>query len=233
MIELKLENKTHLLPTSWEEVTLEKFQKICKLNTTNKLNYYVQLLNIFTEIDEKILINLKANQFKEIIKELDFIFNEKLEDVFVNNFKIGEDKYVLKDFNTLTLGEQVSLETLIEKNDNIQNAHYFFAILFKKNNEEELNFDELEDRANSIKENLSITQINKVLIFFFNCVKTYISNMKNFLEYKEQKTKKKEPVLMRLYHCLENTSGSAWSTGWRRGILLSTKMFTNKTLSTA
>lgn len=234
MIKLKLNNETFTLPETWSEVTLGLYQRLAKVEPNeNKLQYTVDIIKALTGLEEKIIININKNQFKEIVDAISFIYIEKMEDKFTSSFNIGEDVYTMKEFNSLSMGDVVSLETLIDKGDNLANAHQIIAILFRKNGEAEFNFDELESRGKEIQDNIQMNIVNKILLFFFDYVKNYTENLKAYLEYKEKErmkmVMKNQPFLIRASSYLKSFFGSHWSRGSQWVTSQNTKKSTKRT----
>lgn len=107
------------IPDSWSDISLKQYQ--CIYNKTNGLDI-TDYDNILSYVS--IILNIKENTLKEITdedlnklinNELKWLGNE-LEIKQLNEIKIDSETYVYeKDFNSLSLGEMISYETLIEQ----------------------------------------------------------------------------------------------------------------------
>ena len=233
MIKLKLEKESYNLPENWGEVILEQFQAISKIKYESKLKYAVDVLCSLTGLSEEIILAIEKGQISKIVETLQFIYSQKFSEKVNQTFMIGDDEYHLKDFGTLTLGETISIETLIEKYNNnlIQAADRILAVLYQKKGE---TFDAsiLEDRAKLFRENLNVETIYGVIFFLLNIEKEYLKLMEAFSE-KQKKIQMMRGLspLKRLYHSVKDGIGLAWSRGWQWAILQNLKRSINKTTS--
>lgn len=232
MINLKLEDKVYKLPESWEEVSLGQFQLISNIVFETKLQYAINIFHILTGLEEKYILTIDKNQFSKILETLNFINNQNFKEEVKKEFIIDNDKYIFKNLYDLTLGEVISIETLIEKSPNniILVCHEILAVLYKKEGEE---FDAslIESRGKLFKEKLMIDEFYKVITFFLLLEMEYLKVMKGFSE--NQKIKMKmmgKNKLQRLLIWITDGIGSALLKHWQRGTLLASKMFTNKTI---
>jgi hypothetical protein len=115
-VEIEEEIKTYQFPESWDDVTVERFIKIYQLrsNDMNELESSVQLLSAVSGIEKDILYLMEIEDFKKLISNLKFVSNEILKQD-VEYIELEGDKYYLyNDFNKLTTGEVITIETLIE-----------------------------------------------------------------------------------------------------------------------
>jgi hypothetical protein len=171
-IELEEGIKTYEFPTSWEDVTVEQFTKLFEENrvTDNELLNSVKVMSILSGIDEKIIMSMDVDDFKNLASELTFI-SEEITNTDVEYIEVdGEKFYLYKDFNKMTTGEIITIELLMEKNDgNIYKVMPQLLCIFlrKKNNEgkfEKFNTDMME-RADKFKK-VNISKIHQIFNFF-------------------------------------------------------------------
>lgn len=171
-LELDGEVMVFEIPSSWEEVNVQQFADIFKLDklSMTEIEMSVAVVKIFTGIDEDTLYMMSPENFAEVARTIEFtsddVVGTKKESIMV-----GEDEYFIKkDFDKLTMGEMISLELLIEKSDN-KVIKYFPEMLCiflrqKKDNGHLESFKKsFMDRADSFK-GISIADVNDLFLFF-------------------------------------------------------------------
>ncbi|MFM7023331.1 MAG: hypothetical protein ACKOXB_10155, partial [Flavobacteriales bacterium] len=131
MVTIVLNEAEYSLPETWNEVTISQFQRLSKLDVSDKVDYIFSMLEILTELPKDVLFKIPSHQTKLIVDALGFITSQSLPKDITNDFKLGEDQYTLKPFDTLTMGEIISLEILIKDINN--NIAGIISILFSKN----------------------------------------------------------------------------------------------------
>lgn len=164
------------IPTEWEDVTLGEFVALSKLDIndfSNELDYYVRMLKIFgnTDIDD-IIEFIKVSDIIDISNQMSFmkaaprVLDKK-------NIKIDGVTYKLIDnMNEITLGEYITIETLIEK-DKLNSVSAIPAILSVVLRPENEDFDSnlCTSRIELFKEKLSIEDVLGMSVFFWTGVR--------------------------------------------------------------
>jgi hypothetical protein len=197
MINIQLELDGELMdfnmPTSWSEITIETAGKIYSINVEGKtkIESSVEIISILTGIETDYLYMLTPQQFGEIVEATKFT-NEEIKGELVDSIVIGEEEYFLKkDFSQLTMGEVISIETILKQFDNNYMAALpqLLCIFLRKKKENgalESFKNSFMERANIFK-NIIITDVNNLLIFFSGGNNTLVSNMKDYLEEESNK----------------------------------------------
>lgn len=164
-------NKEIIIPTEWADVTLGEFIELSKLNIDsfqNPIEYYVRMLIILGNEDtDGIFEFIKASDINNIIGQMSFM-NTPPSKKGVKDVKINGKKYFLEsNLNNLSVGEVVSIETLIEdkKVDSVGAIPIVLSVLLKPKGE---SFDSnlCEDRINLFKNNVSIEEALGMSVFF-------------------------------------------------------------------
>jgi hypothetical protein len=172
-LEIDGEEKVYDIPTNWEDVTVKTFIEIVKLDEKkdiNDLNKVMKLMEILTNIPNDDVELLPVESFMEIQKCFSFVktdVEKKMKDSIVIN---GEEYWVKNNFNDLTMGESITIETLLQE---VKNPVYILDKLLclflrkKKENGKLESFKTtfLTDRIDIFR-NAPITDVYNNLIFF-------------------------------------------------------------------
>jgi hypothetical protein len=187
-LEIDGENKTYDIPTQWDDVTVDKFIEIVKLDEKkhiNDLEKVMELMNILTTIPKDDVELLPVESFMEIQNNFSFVktdVDKKMKDSIVID---GEEYFVKNDFNDLTMGESITIETLLKEADNPMYILDKMLCLFLRKKKENGKLESfkttfLTDRIDIFR-NAPITEVYNNLIFFSNGVDILENNMKDFL----------------------------------------------------
>ena len=182
------EEKEFNIPESWDEVSVEQF---CKLFSFNReeltpIELGVKTLNIFIGVEEETLMMMNYDDFINLINIVDFT-NSDIDSKYSDSVEIeGETYFIKDDFNQLTMGEVISIETLIEgTNGNIFAAMSKLLCIFLRKKKENGNLESFKgtfmDRE-SIFKSLPVSQVYGLFVFFLGGVTLSGSNMRVSLE---------------------------------------------------
>jgi hypothetical protein len=119
-LEIDDEKVSFTLPESWDEITIEEFVKIFSFNREgmNVLEVVIMTLCLLGNIEEEKIMMLPLPEFERLTKVLDFV-NKEMEPTNTDEVEIlGETYYIKKDFNAFTMGEIISIETILSQADN-------------------------------------------------------------------------------------------------------------------
>lgn len=187
-LEIDGENKTYDIPTQWDDVTVDKFIEIVKLDEKkdiNDLEKVMELMNILTTIPKDDVELLPVESFMEIQNNFSFVktdVDKKGKESIVID---GEEYFVKNDFNDLTMGESITIETLLKEVDNPMYILDKMLCLFLRKKKENGKLESfkttfLTDRIDIFRK-APITSVYDNLIFFSNGVDLLEKNMKDFL----------------------------------------------------
>lgn len=174
-VNIELENeeiKKFTFPTSWDEVTVEQFTRLFenKTPTENQLKATVRIMSSLSGIDEKILMMMDVEDFKKLSLNLSFI-GEEVGNNNVDYIELdGEKYYLYKDFNKMTTGEIITIETIMDSTQgNIYKVMPQLLCLFLRKKKDNGKFEKFStdmlDRADKFK-NAKITDIHHIFNFF-------------------------------------------------------------------
>lgn len=182
------------LPTSWEDITLETYVKIAKLEEMKNTYqfeelYLLRIIELLCGVDEGQIDEMTIEQIQQITDDLGFLQNQ-------NNWtarqtiEIDGQVYVFpKDMNRLTMGEYISIKTLQEKVGNsVDCIPYILAIILRKGKlvndkwvQTKFEVDELEERKNLFLKQ-PITYLMGAVDFFLGGKKTFTSNTEDYIQ---------------------------------------------------
>lgn len=121
-------NYNFILPNSWREVKVWQYQDLVNLNIDGKgiFEKYIEYLSILTETEVDEWEDMDIEDISNIIKNIQW-----LKKAPSSNYKTNIGKFTLINLNTLTLGEYIDIEHLID--DGVfKNFHKILAILYKQ-----------------------------------------------------------------------------------------------------
>ena len=168
MIKVEVGNKEYELLNKWEEINLSLYSEIMeifKLDETSYINKTIKVINILSGISIKNIMKMNIADFNKIQDELKFITTE-IDGIDIDMITIsGEDYYIKKDFNKLTVGESISLE-VIDKD----NLPMMLTVFLRKKVDgklEDFDTDFVEEREEIFK-NIIITDVYNMFKSFIN-----------------------------------------------------------------
>ena len=160
------------VPTSWEDVTINKYQRLQQIigqEFKSDLKRTEAITKCLCDIDD--ITTLPLESFYLISENIKFI-NDKVTQERFKEVEIDGDVYRwVGSFNELTVGELISIEQIIDIEQLTFNMAYdvVAAILLRKVNKqggvEDFNSDLFTDRRELFSK-LPITKINGMLLFF-------------------------------------------------------------------
>ena len=122
------------VPTKWEDVTLEMFQKIEKYYSDKDKDFDVrEVLDIFTNKSRDEINQLPINFAEKLMNELSFLKEQPQYGDASASIEIDGEKYSINVMEKLKTGEYVAIDTIL-KNDS-HDYISILAVLCRKNGE--------------------------------------------------------------------------------------------------
>lgn len=185
-IELEEEIKKYEFPESWDDVTVDKFIKVYQLRSdesNTEIESSCKLLSAISGIDMDTLFAMDIEDFKNLVSNLKFISTE-IQKSDVEYIEVeGEQYYLYSDFNKLTTGEVITIETLLDSaSGNFYNIMPELLCLFlrkKKDDKYEKFTTDMLKRKEMFKQ-IPITQIYHIFSFFLTGRNTSNDNTKDY-----------------------------------------------------
>ena len=164
-------SKEILIPTEWSDVTLNEFIELSALDIDSfdtPIEYYIKMLSVFGNDNmDDILEFTKLTDITDIISQMSFM-NKPPENIDKKEVTIkGEVFKLIENMNELTVGEYISIETLIEqgKLNSISSIPAILSVILKPIGEK---FDSnlVNARMELFKNELSIEDVLGMSVFF-------------------------------------------------------------------
>ncbi len=101
------------IPKSWDDITIEQYQEINRLDKSDEIDYLVSLVSIVCHLDVETVESMDLKKLRDLGTSLAFI--KTMPDKFVNDFKLNGKKYIV-DCNIahITTGQYIDLNKYIE-----------------------------------------------------------------------------------------------------------------------
>ena len=196
-----------IVPTSWEDVTVERYQLIRALDRKDyktDLGLSVAFIDVVCDIDSK---ELSITDFNTISKTIEFMSTDVVADIKKSINVYGDTYKWVADFNSLSVGEMLSIEQVIDMEELTYDMalDVVCAILLRKDGEafDSNLFAERRELFNTIP----ITEIKGMVNFFSNGGRLSTQNTKVFSITVKQKRKMKSRVKQILWKVI---NGFRW-----------------------
>jgi hypothetical protein len=163
------------VPENWDDVTVQQFMNLVDLQerakeTNNPFQTTLELTHLMTNIPMDVIEMIPVEQFHLIQNTLEYTKEEvdiKQKDCVTID---GDEYYVKNDFNSLTMGETITIETLVKDTSNVMSIFDKLLCVFlrkktKKGNLETFKSSFIEDRSEMFKR-LSISDVYAIMVFF-------------------------------------------------------------------
>lgn len=155
------------LPTTWDEVTLEMFQKIEKYYSDKDKNFDVRdVLDIFTSHTKDEINELPIEFTEKLMNKLSFLTTQPNFGEPSPSIEIDGEKYTVNVMEKLKTGEYVAVDTVIKADQH--NYAAMLAILCRKDGElydSKFEAEVFEDRQ-KLFEKQPITKVMPIVSFF-------------------------------------------------------------------
>ena len=115
------------LPKNWNQISVEQFLEIRSLSSEDGMfNYQIDVLSALTDSDISEFEELDIDELSELTSQIKWIQSDPS-----RRYKNKLDKYVLKPFSKLTLGEFIDLEYYFS-NNYLDNFCHILALLYRR-----------------------------------------------------------------------------------------------------
>lgn len=199
-IELEGTTQTYQVPENWDEITVKRFTNVYRYKNpnNNELLGAVNLISALSDIDSSVLLQMDIDDFKTLANKITFITEEvprqEKDSIEIN----GEQFYLYTEFNKLTTGEVITIETLLESVDfDVHKIMPDLLCLFLRKKYEDGRYEKFTTEMLKRKElflEVPITQIYHVFGFFSLGENTSPNSMKDSTKNKSQSMTPKEDL---------------------------------------
>lgn len=179
MIDLKVkvddEVKEFTLPESWDDVNIGDFCNLFAFERQglNEIELVVESIHQLIGIERDLIYNMEMKDFQTIAAKLNFLTTEMKPKEVVDYVELdGEKYYIKKDFNSLTMGEVISIETIFSEADNnlfkVMDKLLCVFLRKKKDNGKLENFKGEFMQRQELFRKAPVTSVYNVFNFFLN-----------------------------------------------------------------
>ena len=192
------------LPTSWSEVSLEQYSKLMialENDSSNEIEAVIKTLEALVGIDVSTLSKVPLKYLKTAYAELSTLTATMPSTELKRIIDVDGTAYgFIPDFDALTFGEFCDLDNYLQ--DSWNNLDKILAILYRrvikregdKYKIEPYSLDNIKERRELFKNNLSIGTIYGSLVFFYTIGSKHISTMLSSLEEENKVLRKKKSI---------------------------------------
>jgi len=178
------------IPTTLNDVTLKQYQEFSKLESkldeTNDATIQLKIVEIFCNVPEIVVRNMKATDIAEVCEIINTMFD--VQHQLINRFTLNGVEYgFIPELDDMSFGEYMDLDTFIGDNDNLHRALnvLFRPIEHKRGNRYKIK-DYNPDTSEEAKE-FPLDVVLGAIIFFYNLGKDLSMVMLNSLGKKNEK----------------------------------------------
>ena len=178
------------IPTTLNDVTLKQYQEFSKLESkldeTNDATIQLKIVEIFCNVPEIVVRNMKATDIAEVCEIINSMFD--VQHQLINRFTLNGVEYgFIPELDDISFGEYMDLDTFIGDNDNLHRA---LNVLFRPIEHKRGNRYKIKDYNPDTSEEAKEFPLDVVLgsiIFFYNLGKDLSMVMLNSLGKKNEK----------------------------------------------
>jgi hypothetical protein len=178
------------IPTTLNDVTLKQYQEFSKLESkldeTNDAAIQLKIVEIFCNVPEIVVRNMKATDIAEVCEIINGMFD--VQHQLINRFTLNGVEYgFIPELDDMSFGEYMDLDTFIGDNDNLHRALnvLFRPIEHKRGNRYKIK-EYNPDTSEEAKE-FPLDVVLGAIIFFYNLGKDLSMVMLNSLGKKNEK----------------------------------------------
>jgi len=183
--EIDDEIKTYDIPENWNEVSVEQFMAIMALNDVkedkNEIELSMGIISILTGLELEMVYMIPVDNFNQIQNVLKFTYEEVKADLKESVMVDGEEYFIKNDFNNLTMGEVISLETILGEHTNPYKSFDRLLCIFLRKKTDKGNLETFKStfmaRAEAFKK-ITIADVYSLMVFFSDGGTSLDNNMK-------------------------------------------------------
>jgi hypothetical protein len=178
------------IPTTLNDVTLKQYQEFAKLESkldqTNDSAIQLKIVEIFCDVPEIVVRNMKATDIAEICEIINRMFDAQHQ--LINRFTLNGVEYgFIPELDDMSFGEYMDLDTFIGDNDNLHRAvNVLFRPIEHKRGHRYKIKDYDPDTSEEAKE-FPLDAVLGAIVFFYNLGKDLSMVMLNTLYKKNEK----------------------------------------------
>jgi hypothetical protein len=171
------------VPTDLSEISLGQYQKFLKIQQENDNENFLatKMIEIFCDIDNKNVFQMKAKDIHRITNILADMFEQKPQ--LINRFTMGGVEYgFIPNLDDMTLGEYVDLDTYISQWDRMQYAMSVLYRPIKESYKHKYTIEEYKAIDQEKMKDMPLSVVFGSMLFFYRLGIDLSRVMTNYLE---------------------------------------------------
>ena len=185
-----------LIPNKLSEISLKQYQKFLKVQENYDNDYLIQckMIEIFCNLEPEMVLRLKVGEADKITKILNSIFKEETK--LIRRFKLDGIEYgLIPDFDDMSLGEYIDLDTHIGNWDNILIAMNVLFRPIDKKIGEKYTIKEYDITSNEKLNKMPVDIVLGAVFFLYNLGMDLSKTMIIYLEEHQKDTSAHRQIL--------------------------------------
>jgi len=187
---------TFTLPTTWEDITLEKYINLRPVLQTEQqpIERIINILCVLTGEKKETIRDISLEQYNDLIKKMQFLETELPKTLKSKRFKVGGKWYEFQmDAKKLLFGEYISAMELLQdasKNEDVifNNLHKILTTICRPVERKylrwrnvEINGEVIRETSENFYKNMSITKAYPIGVFFYHHLEHSTQDIKTYL----------------------------------------------------
>lgn len=183
MVIIELEGEEYNMPSGWDEVNIDMFEKIVHLSTglskyKSEIEFSIDMMALLTGAEKESLMKMTRKSFETLNGRLSWV-NTEVKPSKKKIFTIdGEEFMPIENLNELSMGESISLEITIKDSNEANILTNILPILIRrvklvertngkrKKVPASFNAEEYEELKELFKNNLTVPDVIELKAFF-------------------------------------------------------------------
>lgn len=177
------------IPTTLNDVTLKQYQEFAKLESklddTNDSAIQLKIVEIFCDVPEIVVRNMKATDIAEVCEIINTMFDAQHQ--LINRFTLNGVEYgFIPELDDMSFGEYMDLDTFIGDNDNLHRAVNVLFRPIKHKRGHRYQLKKYDPDTSDIAKDFPLDAVLGAIVFFYNLGKDLSLVMMNSLEKKNE-----------------------------------------------
>lgn len=171
------------VPTDLSEISLRQYQKFLEVQKENDNENFLatKMIEIFCDIDNKNVFQMKAKDIHRITNILADMFEQKPQ--LINRFTMGGVEYgFIPNLDDMTLGEYVDLDTYISQWDRMEYAMSVLYRPIKESYKHKYTIEEYKAIDQEKMKDMPLSVVFGSMLFFYRLGIDLSRVMTNYLE---------------------------------------------------
>ena len=178
------------IPNSLNEVTLAQYQEFAKLDgkleDTQDATIQLKIVEIFCNVPEIVVRNMKATDIAEVCEIINTMFDTNHQ--VINRFKLDGVEYgFIPELDDISFGEYMDLDTFISDNDNLHRAANVLFRPIKHIRGHRYVIEDYDPDSSETAKDFPLDAVLGAIVFFYSLGKDLSMVMLNSLDSKNEK----------------------------------------------